>query len=199
MQSGTPVGQERRYSWKPTAGRSVASTPPTRDTPSPSEDHTESSAHPLEISYDYSDAATVKTRRTGMQTRIAGRPRPTVAPRLLEEGNKQGMPGYAARSPNGPASSSAGNVLDGLAAPLPIKRKTAYYADDSFSESSPHAIVKLRPAARMPDGARRPHHVDLRGTPAPRPSSTLLRTRMVWRDPPHGVKTPSSLPSTSAS
>ena len=137
MQSGTPVGQERRYSWNPTAGRSVASTPPTRDTPSPSEDHTESSAHPLEISYDYSDAATVKTRRTGMQTRIAGRPRPTVAPRLLEEANKQGMPGYAARSPNGPASSSAGNVLDGLAAPLPIKRKTAYYADDSFSESSP--------------------------------------------------------------
>ena len=125
------------YSWKPAAGRSVASTPPTRDTPSPSEDHTESSAHPLEVSYDFSDAATVKTRRTGMQTRIAGRPRPTVAPRLLEEANKQGMPGYAARSPNGPASSSAGSVLDGLAAPLPIKRKTAYYADDSFSESSP--------------------------------------------------------------
>ena len=140
MQSGTPIGQERRYSLKTTTRRSVASTPPRRDTPLPSEAHEESSAHPLEDSRGFGDATTVRTPRTGMQTRIAGRPRPTVAPWLLEEARKQGMPGNAAQSPNGPASSSAGNVLDELATPLPTKRKTAYYADESFSESSPDSI-----------------------------------------------------------
>ena len=35
MQPGTPIGRERRYSWKTTAGRSVVSTPPTREAPSP--------------------------------------------------------------------------------------------------------------------------------------------------------------------
>ena len=74
----------------------------------PSEGHQASSATPLEDLHDFKDAATVRTRSTGMQTRFAGHPRPTVAPRLL--------------------------------APLPRKRKTAYYADDSLSESSPDTV-----------------------------------------------------------
>ena len=47
---GTPVGQERQYSWKPTAGRLVVTTPPAGDA---SDDQQASSATPLADSLDF--------------------------------------------------------------------------------------------------------------------------------------------------
>ena len=137
MQSGTPVGQERQYSWKPTAGRLVVTTPPAGDA---SDDQQASSATPLVDSLDFKDSESHRTRRAGMQTRLPGRPRPTMAPRLLAEATTQKRPSYAVRSPDGPTGYSAGTEPDGPATPLPRKRSTAYYADDSLSEGSPDTV-----------------------------------------------------------
>ena len=203
MQSGTPVGQERQYSWKPTAGRLVVTTPPAGDA---SDDQQASSATPLADSLDFKDSESHRTRRAGMQTRLPGRPRPTMASRLLAEATTQKRPSYAARSPDGPTGYSAGTEPDGPATPLPRKRAlrtmqmtASRKALRTLSELTPPATARRRQAARTPHGTRIPHHVVLWDTPVPRPSSAQIRTRTPRQDPWLSMRTPMSLPSTSAS
>ena len=77
MQRGTPVGKERRYSWKPTAGRSEASSPPTTD-PQTHSGGGQVHSHPPS---DDQRGFGIKTEEVPAPP--VKRPRPTMAPRLL--------------------------------------------------------------------------------------------------------------------
>ena len=163
-QSGTPVGQERQYSWKPTAGRLVVTTPPAGDV---SEDQQASSATPPAELVDSKDSETSRMRSTGMQTRLPGRPRPTMAPRLLAEATTQRRPSSAARSPDSPTGYSAGTVPEGSATSLPgsgtlrtLQMTAPRKALRILSELTPPATaLKKKQAARTPHGTRIPHSV----------------------------------------
>ena len=88
-----------------------------------------------------------------MEARIAGRPRPTVAPWLLDEARQQGASGNTIHSPNDPASSCAGIVPEALETPRPTRRRTAYYVEDSFSEGSPDSISTDAPSDQMAEAS----------------------------------------------
>ena len=73
MQPGTPVGQERRYSWKATAGRSVASTPPGSSLSPPEEGpaaaHAPQTDLPSASGVAYSQEAPRQSGRTQVYTK----------------------------------------------------------------------------------------------------------------------------------
>ena len=133
MQPGTPVGQERRYSWKATAGRSVASTPPGSSLSPPEEDPAAAYAPQTGPSCAPVEAETAM-RQPGNQTGLRSTPRPSRAPWLPETASKKQRTYF--RAGQMPARDDTGTELDeeGLHAPTFAREGTAYYVGEDPTE-----------------------------------------------------------------
>ena len=135
MQPGTPVGQERRYSWKATAGRSVASTPPGSSLSPPEEGPAAAHAPQTDLP-SASGVAGTAMRRPGNQAGPRCTPRPSRAPWLPDKASKRqrtylGFGQMPARDDSEPELDA-----EGLRAPAFARGGTAYYVGDDPMESS---------------------------------------------------------------
>ena len=134
MQKGTPLGHERRYSWKATAGRSEASSPPTLD-------HRDHSAPSIDDQSDFAGDKEPGVQTEDVPVKPMKRPRPSVAPRL-RAGNAEAGSVYrdnAALSLGPQVLSTAGNGQGSMAKPTQETWRSAYYEEEDMEAGSPEA------------------------------------------------------------
>ena len=134
MQRGTPLGHERRYSWKATAGRSEASSPPTLD-------HRDRSEPTLDDQYDSAGDKVPVVETEDGPAKPMKRPRPSVAPQLLAGAAAKSSVGLDNAAPDlGPQPlSPAGSGRGSLAEPPQAMWRSAYYVEDNMDAGSPEA------------------------------------------------------------
>ena len=135
MQSGTPVGNERRYSWITAAGRSVVSTPPGCSSSSQAVGPEVDSTHSTGFS-----RAPEANETTGRQQRGHMRqshiPKPSRAPWLPAPVNKLKQVCRTAGKRPYPEDTDVEHGKEGLTTPTLPRGRTAYYEGDEPLESS---------------------------------------------------------------
>ena len=152
MQPGTPVGRERKYSWRAMDTRLVASTPQA-ETIHQSEDTQGSSEHPRGAPLADCDTQSRWKPSPGMPAKFADKPRPSKAPRLLVAAADEAATGSVTNSSH-QTSPYAGMDYNSMLTPTPTKGTTAYYEEASPSDGSQEATGTMAQQPRTADAVQ---------------------------------------------